>query len=143
MTSACSVCLLMLRQISPINDGRISHGLCKEHALAMLIAGGMCTIEEVGEYAGLRCEYETLTVKVPPHVAAGLRALSTAVEYSSGRSADPELLAGLALARELNRMEYEPVQITGYVIPEPRLELAAGGRELLAKIGVKLPGAAS
>jgi len=129
MTSACSVCLVMLTQVSPIKDGEVSHGLCREHELAALIAGGMCTAEEVEEYSGLRAKYETLTVTVSPHVAAILRDLCAAAARSSCRPTDSDLVAGVALSRQLNKMEYERYSLCAYFVPElkgrTRKELSA------------------
>lgn len=134
MTSACSVCLALVTQISPIKDGEVSHGLCREHELAALIAGGMCTAEEVEEYSCLRSKYETLTVQVPPHVAAILRDLCAAVARSSSRPADSDLVAGVALSRQLNKMDYEKFPLCAYFVPELRPEPPIDPKELNAAL---------
>lgn len=134
MTSVCSVCLALVTQVSPIKDGEVSHGLCREHELAALISGGMCTAEEVAEYSAIRAGYETLTVQVPPHVAAILRAVCALAERHSSRPADAALLAGVALSRQLNKMEYERYSIVSYIIPEPQPESSMDPKALTAAI---------
>jgi hypothetical protein len=116
MTTVCARCLLLKQQVSPLKDGELSHGLCREHELETLVAGGMATIAESEELAAIRADYVELSVRVPGHVADRLRALGAVLEREAGRPADLRLVAGLALARDLNRGDYETVPTAVYLI---------------------------
>lgn len=126
MTVVCSHCLVLKQQMSPMDDGIISHGLCREHELELLIAGELATPLELEELAALRAQHVELTVRVPAHVAARLRELCAAAA-SVGRGVDPIAAAGVALSREINRTEYESVPPAVYSSPV----LAAFGAILL------------
>lgn len=103
-----------------MDDGLVSHGLCREHELSALISAGVCSIQELAEYSQLRSQYETITLKVAPQVNSLLRALCASVEAAGGRAADPDAIAGLALARQLNRIEYEKYPLNAYITGLPQ-----------------------
>lgn len=114
MTTVCSRCLLMKSQVSPLNDGVISHGLCREHKLEALLAADLATLPEIEEFESLREEYVAMTVRVPSRVAARMRALTAVMTRCGGPAPDLSIIGGLALAREINRSEYEPFPFQVY-----------------------------
>lgn len=114
MISACAKCLVMKLQVSPLNESEVSHGLCREHELETLAASGLASVQEAEELAQLRAGYVELTVRVPGLVADRLRDLGAALERETRRPVDLRLVGGLALARDLNRADYEKVPLTVY-----------------------------
>lgn len=132
MTSVCARCLIMKEQVSPLNDGVLSHGVCREHELELLVAGNLATTDEAAELAALRADYVEVTARVPGHVADRLRQLCAALERNLGRAPDMRLVAGQALARDLNRGEYETVPSAVYAsVPTAQDIIAARAQIVL------------
>ncbi len=133
LTTVCMRCLLLKHQVGRIQAdtqaGELSHGICREHELEMLLAEGTATVAEQAELAEIRAGYLDLTVRVPGYVADRLKALCAELERHAGRAPDARLVAGLALARDLNRGEYDETPLNVYAAPQSADPAASVPRE--------------
>ena len=111
MKTICAYCQALISQVSPLEDGIVSHGACHICALRLLKRGGLATPEEMRELAAIEAAAEptVISVQVPATVAAAL-----AVDAAAAR--EPfAVVAGRVLVAALNRREHDDYEPAIYI----------------------------